>query len=55
MTEYRVFDKYRYALSQRRYVALAKRYVRKSQHAELWAGEAKKYALKIRAIYGVNH
>ena len=54
MSEYRIFDKHRYALSQRRYVALAKRYMKKSQHAELWAGEAEKYARKIRAIYGVD-
>ena len=54
MTEYRVFDAYRYALSQRRYVALAKR-LKKSNNAELWAGEAEKYARKIRSIYGVNH
>jgi hypothetical protein len=55
MTEYRVFDKYRYALSQRRYVALCQRYMKKSQHSELWAGEAAKYSRKIRAIYGAVH
>jgi len=53
MSEYRIFDKHRYALSQRRYVALAKRYMKKSNNADLWACEAEQYARKIRAIYGV--
>jgi hypothetical protein len=68
MSEYRVFDKYRYALSQRRYVAAARRkakfysdkMTRNShishyrQQAEFFTGESALYERKIRAIYGVD-